>query len=528
MKRGFTLIELMAVIVVLGVIATISVIAVDKIIKENKENAYKAQIATIEDAARTWGVKNIKELPDNDGEAISVPLLYFKNDGIISKDFKNPKTNKPFNDDLYVNISYEGGIYKYEVAEESGLGIDTNPKILNGKYVVQILCEEVATATTGNVPQGKFVPGDEYKCELGDGEKRTFFVLETNGDEVSLIMNKNLDNTTVTWSNDGSNHKDEDESVQAVTAKAALTEKTSNWSKITDKSRITLPSASQIARASSKTFNNNAITGLAKWLYGNIDSSSTPFGYWTSTPRNSNYDHVWYVYYDGSLNGTASVTNGTYFGIRPVIKISKLQIKNSASTTLCKAVSSATTGNVPSGTYAYGDEYTCELGDGEERTFFVLETSGDNVSLIMNKNFTDDTISMVAWCIDGGVDTTTCKNINSKEEETPLKHIQDTFGSNVTVSLPTPSQIATASWQTFNGTGRVSGLSLWLYDYLLGKEIAEPLPWGYWTSLPQADVSDCAWLVAENGRINSYYVGNDEANVYGIRPVITIPKSQLQ
>ena len=35
-NKGFTLIELMAVIVVLGVIATISVIAVDKIIKENK------------------------------------------------------------------------------------------------------------------------------------------------------------------------------------------------------------------------------------------------------------------------------------------------------------------------------------------------------------------------------------------------------------------------------------------------------------------------------------------------------------
>ncbi len=134
MKRGFTLIELMAVIVVLGILATISIISVDKIIKENKEETYKAQIATIEDAARTWGVKHIKELPDNDGETISVPLLYFKNDGIISADFKNPKTNKPFNNDLYVDISYEGGIYKYKVAETSGLGTNPNPTLLNKKY----------------------------------------------------------------------------------------------------------------------------------------------------------------------------------------------------------------------------------------------------------------------------------------------------------------------------------------------------------------------------------------------------------
>ena len=134
MKRGFTLIELMAVIVVLGILATISVISVDKIIKENKEETYKAQVATREDAARTWGVKHIKELPDNDGDAISVPLLYFKNEGIISNDFKNSKTNKPFNDDLYVDISYEGGVYIYKVAETSGLGTETNPKLLKKKY----------------------------------------------------------------------------------------------------------------------------------------------------------------------------------------------------------------------------------------------------------------------------------------------------------------------------------------------------------------------------------------------------------
>lgn len=134
MKRGFTLIELMAVIAILGIIATISIISVDKIIKENKETAYKAQVSAIEDGARTWGIKHIKELPDNEGEAISVPLLYLKNDGIIVSDFKNPKTNKPFNDDLYIDISYEGGIYKYVVVESSGLGTITNPELLNKKY----------------------------------------------------------------------------------------------------------------------------------------------------------------------------------------------------------------------------------------------------------------------------------------------------------------------------------------------------------------------------------------------------------
>lgn len=43
--------------------------------------------------------------------------------------------------------------------------------------------------------------------------------------------------------------------------------------------------------------------------------------------------------------------------------------------------------------YDVGVTYTCELGDGEENTFYVLETSGDNVSLIASMNLGD----IVAW-----------------------------------------------------------------------------------------------------------------------------------
>ena len=197
MKRGFTLIELMAVIVVLGVVATIAVISVDKIIKDNKEKTYEAQIATIEDAARTWGVKHIKELPNNEGEAISVPLLYFKNEGIVATDIKNPKTNKPFNDDLYVDISYEGGIYKYEVVEESGLGIDTNPTLLNGKY------EELKSSNTKTYENGEevyFNVTSGTKCTSSEAVSTTgtksgcmkFYAFnDDGGSTVNLLLDHN-------------------------------------------------------------------------------------------------------------------------------------------------------------------------------------------------------------------------------------------------------------------------------------------------------------------------------------------------
>ncbi|MBE6138340.1 MAG: type II secretion system protein [Firmicutes bacterium] len=120
MKRGFTLIEIMAVITILGIIGVIAVVAVDKTVKDNNERLYKAQLSNIEDAARTWGHKNIKYLPDNLDEAISIPLVLLKKEGLIDKNIKNSKTGELFFDDMYIDITYQNGIYSYTVADNSG------------------------------------------------------------------------------------------------------------------------------------------------------------------------------------------------------------------------------------------------------------------------------------------------------------------------------------------------------------------------------------------------------------------------
>ncbi len=164
-----------------------------------------------------------------------------------------------------------------------------------------------------------------------------------------------------------------------------------------------------------------------------------------------------------------------------------------------------------------GAKYTCHLDS--DRTFYVLETSGDNVSLIMDRNFTDDTVAKtLAWCIDGGDDNTTCKNIASKEEGTPLKHIQDTFGTSVEVSIPSKEQIK----GSYTGS-----MPIWLYDYLDGTTNPVSGVYDYWTSTPYARGSVYACSVS--------YVGNIDCDIssvtndinIGIRPVITVLKSNL-
>ena len=121
MKRGFTLIEIMAVIVVLGSIGLIALTAVDKVIKDNNEKAYQVQISNIEDATRVWGANNLSYLPDNSGEVVSIPLIVLKRDGLVDKELSNPKTGETFPNDLYISISYREGIYQYNVVEDSGI-----------------------------------------------------------------------------------------------------------------------------------------------------------------------------------------------------------------------------------------------------------------------------------------------------------------------------------------------------------------------------------------------------------------------
>ena len=210
------------------------------------------------------------------------------------------------------------------------------------------ICKSVTTATTGNVPTGSFNYGDEYTCQVGDGEAKTFFVLETSGDNVSLIMNANVgsdgkivtssstNKSTVAWvsledyiaaggteadyGSYGNNNKG------PITANKALKEYTSTWTNLSS-SQITLPSAEQIATASGQTFNNSSISGLSTWLYDYLDGTTHPVSgvksYWTITPHAAYSYYVLSVNYNGYLSyyHTVNVTGST--GVRPVITISK-------------------------------------------------------------------------------------------------------------------------------------------------------------------------------------------------------------
>lgn len=123
MKKGFTLVEILGVIVVLGVIGLIAFPIVNSTIKETKQNSYDAQIKMIVEAGQKWGVKNVEKLPDiNETKYIKISELI--EEGLIVKT-KGGKLINPIDDTEMtgcVKVSYltDYNQYSYEYSEVCG------------------------------------------------------------------------------------------------------------------------------------------------------------------------------------------------------------------------------------------------------------------------------------------------------------------------------------------------------------------------------------------------------------------------
>lgn len=119
MKKGFTLVELVVVIVILSLIALIVYPSINSVIRSSKEKAYNDQVAIIIKAAKQWGIDNPDLLPDYSGEdndkvyiSLSDLTKYLGEDSII-----DPRNKKKILAGV-VEVSYSSGQYVYRYTEK--------------------------------------------------------------------------------------------------------------------------------------------------------------------------------------------------------------------------------------------------------------------------------------------------------------------------------------------------------------------------------------------------------------------------
>lgn len=113
-SKGFTMVELLAVLVVLAIVTAISVPVITRSLKSGKENSYEQQLNTILDGAKTYGAKNINILPTK-GNSKTITLQDLKEDGYVEDDIKNPKTKKLFADTMQIKITNNNGDIQYTI-----------------------------------------------------------------------------------------------------------------------------------------------------------------------------------------------------------------------------------------------------------------------------------------------------------------------------------------------------------------------------------------------------------------------------
>ena len=140
MKKGFTLVELLASLIVLAIISLIAFPVVNNVIKKSDEKLHNAQLQEIKEATEKWAYLNIDLLPD-DGESITVTILELKKSGFLPLDIRNPKTKELLPNDMQVIIENKNNIYNYIINEESGTNIKSEVNenspilILNGSPI---------------------------------------------------------------------------------------------------------------------------------------------------------------------------------------------------------------------------------------------------------------------------------------------------------------------------------------------------------------------------------------------------------
>lgn len=138
-KNGFTLVELLGVLVVLSVILMIAFPLITTYINKSKQKAYDTQMELIITGLKDYAIDHKEVLPVNDTDYVTFTLGQLKSLGIASNSVVNPLDGKEIDDSMEFRIVKDGSKYTYQIVESTRLSRENNnptPTItLNGSML---------------------------------------------------------------------------------------------------------------------------------------------------------------------------------------------------------------------------------------------------------------------------------------------------------------------------------------------------------------------------------------------------------
>lgn len=181
MKKGFTLVEVLGVLVILGVIMLLILPNIGGVTKKSKEQLYEMQIKTIKEAGRIFVTDYANILPIENGDSFTIELKLLKDLDIINQNMQNPKTEKYFDDDMLITFTNNNDNYEIEVYPNDR---DTYEKEIEYKKHFILLKGNETSDNTSLMLEDNFIVMDN------DGK-----IYDTSDYEVSIINVNIIDST---------------------------------------------------------------------------------------------------------------------------------------------------------------------------------------------------------------------------------------------------------------------------------------------------------------------------------------------
>ncbi len=123
-KKGFTLVELMGVIIILGIIALLLVPTINSSISNFRKDSYQRQLKSICLATSSYTTDHYADLPDEDGEKAVITLGNLKSGDYVDVYLKDPMTQRYFPNDMVIELTKNGKNYDCHIIEDSGTNVD--------------------------------------------------------------------------------------------------------------------------------------------------------------------------------------------------------------------------------------------------------------------------------------------------------------------------------------------------------------------------------------------------------------------
>ena len=227
-NKGFTLVELLAVIIILSLLTLLATTSITKIVKESKDDLYNTQILAIKVSAETWGSEGNIRLPEA-GQCKYFKLKDLKDSGYIDSNIIDSRTSEQISDDMNIKVSATMNKFGKTIVD-----YEVNPSSIDGCssiFIATPVTDETKTLL-GNVPSGNYEPGDEYIVKVNNEKDLHFYVLNSNGDEVNLIMSNNVNKTGDVDSNNSNLLQIFNNSKGPIEQLDSLAQSTSTWTNI--------------------------------------------------------------------------------------------------------------------------------------------------------------------------------------------------------------------------------------------------------------------------------------------------------